>query len=332
MTKLLVFVYCVIILCSLLAVPLLEPTSPTFQGEPQTTLQSNSQPTPQPTPNPTPQIISQSPKSTPTSTPQSTPQTTSQPSPTYTQQPTNRTLKQAIANATNYLAQTKEPYVLLMLNVLYRRFGITEFKDSLQTYDEQLATNPKNAPILRVFRRMADYINPVLQTTDFYAVNDPLDRLTVPALYSDRSTMPDTYLSMLTDTNDRGGYLSTHALLATIWLQDNHCNLSMPDNFVESLYHANAALIGNDLVVTDLELEAAAFLYLAGQSRLVDYAFVQRVVATQNYDGGWSFSSDTADSSYEHTSALGLMLLLHVEFPAFSYPPMLSPAPDYNGV
>jgi hypothetical protein len=218
-----------------------------------------------------------------------------------------------------------------MLNVLYRRFGITEFKDSSQTYDEQLAVNPENAPMLRVFRRIADYTNPVLPT-DFYAVTDDFDRLTVPALYSDRSTLPDNYLSMLTNAEDSGGYLSTHALLATIWLQDNHCNLSMPDNFTESLYHANAALIGNGSVVTDLEPEAAAFLYLAGQGTLVDDAFVQRVIATQNYDGGWSPSSDTADSSYWHTSVLGLMLLLHVEFPASSYPPMLAPAPDYNGV
>jgi hypothetical protein len=97
MKKPLVVVYCVIILCSLLAVPLLKPVSPTSQVEPQTIPQSTSQPTP--------------PQSTPTSTPQSTPQTNPQPPPTGAQQPTNRTLKQAVGNATNYLAHTQEPYL-----------------------------------------------------------------------------------------------------------------------------------------------------------------------------------------------------------------------------
>jgi hypothetical protein len=259
--------------------------------------------------------------------PQSTPQNTPQPPPADAQQRTNRTLEQAVGNATNYLAQTQDPYALLMLNVLHRRFGITEFKDSLQTYDEQLLSNPENA-LLRVFRRMADYSNSMVQPTDFKAVTSDIDRLTVPALYSDRLPLPDNYLSMLTDAENSGDYLLTHALLATIWLQDNHCSLQMPLNFEESLYQANAALIGNGSIVTDLEGEAAAFLYLAGQGTLVNDAFVQRVVATQNYDGGWSPSSNTTDSSNWHTSVLALTLLLHIEFPASSYPPMLPPATE----
>jgi hypothetical protein len=79
-------------------------------------------------------------------------------------------------------------------------------------------------------------------------------------------------------------------------------------------------------VVNDLELEAAAFLYEAGQGALVDHAFVERVIATQNYDGGWLGSSDKQGDSDWHTTVLALLLLLHVEFPANSYPPMLAPA------
>jgi hypothetical protein len=79
-------------------------------------------------------------------------------------------------------------------------------------------------------------------------------------------------------------------------------------------------------VVTDLEIEAAALLYLAGQGTLVSDAFVQHVIAAQNYDGGWSHSNDVPVGSYWHSSALALILLLHVEFPASSYPPMLANA------
>ncbi len=314
MKKSLVVVCCVIVLCSLLAIPLLlRPPSTTSPGEPQTTPQSTTQPTP-------------------TSTPQSTPQNTPHPTSTGTQPPTNNTTQQAVEKATNYVAQTDDPYVLLMLNVLYRRFGITEFKDSLQRFDQLLAANPENAPILRVFRRIADYNNSVLQPGDSGAVTADVDVITVPALYSDRSSLPANYPSMLINAENSGSYMLTHALLATIWLQDNHYSAPMPDDFTESLYHANAALAGNGLVVTDLELEAAAFLYLAGQGTLVSDAFVQRVIATQNDDGGWSPSSDTHSISSWHASVLGLMILLHVEFPAASYPPMLAPASGYNGV
>jgi hypothetical protein len=240
-------------------------------------------------------------------------------------------LEEAVGNATNYLAQTQDPYTLLNLNVIYRRFGITEFANSLNRYDQLLAKNTENVPLLRIFRRIADYDN-TPQTDDFYSVTDEINQITVPALYSDRSILPYYYMSELNDAANSGGCLLTHALLATIWLQENHCELPIPSDFTESLYHYNAGLIGNDSVVNDLVLEAAALLYLAGQGALVSDAFVQRVIANQNHDGGWSASSDTPVSSYPHTSVLGLMPLLHIEFPAASYPPMLAPATSYDSV
>jgi hypothetical protein len=239
------------------------------------------------------------------------------------QRPANRTLQEAVGNATNYFAQTQEPYALLNLNVLYRRFGVAEFASSLQRYDQLLLANPNTAAMLRLFHRIADYNNPL---PDFGAVTADVDQITVPALYSDRRPLPDDYLLKLKDAANSGDYLLTHALLATIWLQENHCELPVPDDFKQSIYNATAALIGDDSVVTDLEIEAAALLYIAGQGTLVSDSFVQRVIAAQNYDGGWSHSSDVPVGSYWHSSVLALMLLLHVEFPAASYPPMLASA------
>jgi hypothetical protein len=122
--------------------------------------------------------------------------------------------------------------------------------------------------------------------------------------------------------------LLTHALLATIWLQDNNCEVSLPDNFTEYLYQSNAALAGNGVVITDIQLEAAAFLYEAGQGNLVNPAFVQNVIAAQLTDGGWSVTQDTPGNMDWHPSVLALMILLHVEYPAASYPPMLASAPS----
>jgi hypothetical protein len=207
-------------------------------------------------------------------------------------------LQQAVKNAITYLKQTQNPIGLLMLNVIYRQFGITEFTDSLQRYDQLLAANPD--PMSRIFRRIADYNNSAVQPDDFNSVTDQLDRITVPALYSDRRTLPDDYLSQLIEamdsgilyaqqsTKNSGCYLLTHALLATIWLQNNNCNLQLPEDFTSTLYQANAALIGDGSQVNDIQLEAAAFLYEAGQGNLVNPTFVQNVIAAQFTDGGWS--------------------------------------------
>jgi hypothetical protein len=201
---------------------------------------------------------------------------------------------------------------------------IAEFADALQRYDQVLVEGWREAALLRLFRRIADYDNP-LQPGDLKAVYIDIDRLTVPALYCDRLGLSPNYTATLDEAVKSGRYLLTHSLLACIWIQENGCEVPMSDGFIEDVYNANAALIGDDPVVDDLELEAAAFLYLAGQGALVDHAFVERVIAVQNYDGGWLPSSDTPGESHWHATLLGLLLLLHVEYASDSYPPMLAP-------
>lgn len=242
--------------------------------------------------------------------------------------PAHRSLERAVANAVDFFEESREPiepYGLLMLDVIYRRFGIAEFADALQLYDQELAENPEQAPLLRVFRRIADPDNQ-LQDRDLAVVSEDTDRITVPALYCDRVGLPNDYDALVERAVGLGGYMLPHVLLACIWIQENGCEVPMPDGFVENLYLANAALIGDDPVVDDLELEVAAFLYLAGQGGLVNNAFVERVIAVQNDDGGWLGSSDFPGDSYWHASVLGLLLLLHVAYPADSYPPVLAPA------
>ena len=311
MKKSLIVLCVVIVICSLLAVSLLLklPSAPS-DGEPQTSAQP---------------------------TPQTTAQTTPQPTSISTVQPTDPALQQAVKNAITYLKQTQDAMGFLMLNVIYRQFGIAEFNDSLQRYDQVLASNPE--PINRIFRRIADYNTSAVQPDDFNSVTDQLDRITVPALYSDRMALPDDYLSQLTDAMESGffyaehsvnsgKYLLTHALLATIWMQNNHCSLQLPEDFTSTLYQWNAALIGDGSQVDDIELEAAAFLYQAGQGNLVNPDFVQNVIAAQFTDGGWSATQDTPGNTNWHPSVLALMLLLYVEYPAASYPPMIAPAPS----
>ena len=64
-------------------------------------------------------------------------------------------MQNAITRAVNYLDGLNEQYLFLMLDSVHRRFGIEEFADSLERYDQVIDANPQQASILRVFRRIA---------------------------------------------------------------------------------------------------------------------------------------------------------------------------------
>ena len=252
-----------------------------------------------------------------------------EPAPIPTPAPTPSALQPAIANAIDFFEKSGEPndpYALLLLDVVRRRFGIAAFADALQRYDQIMAVLPDQAPLMRLFRRIADHDNP-LQAWDLQEVTEDIDLVTIFALYCDQLGVSDVeFQLMFEQATSIGDYMLTHTLLACIWIQENGCEVPMPEGFIENIYQANAMLINDDSVVDDLELEAATFLYFAGQGALVDPLFIDRVIAAQNDDGGWSLSSNTPGDSDWHASVLGLLLLLHVECPSDSYPPMLAPS------
>jgi len=231
--------------------------------------------------------------------------------------PTNYSIP--VANAIKFFGQSKEAEAMLWLDVMHRRFGIAEFANSLQRFDQLVYLHPDWSSV-RLFRRIADYSNPI-HAEDLKRLKYALDRITLPALYCDRLALPSDYLMVLEEGVRQGGYHLTHVLLAWIWIQENGCEPELPDGFTEDLYLANAALINTDPTVTDLELEAAAFLCLAGQSELIDDSFLELVIASQDLDGGWG------SGNRWHTTILSLLYLLHVEFPSDVYPPVLAPKP-----
>jgi len=123
----------------------------------------------------------------------------------------------------------------------------------------------------------------------------------------------------------RGDYLLTHALLASIWWQDNGCQVPLPEGFIEAMYQRERQADRRRPDDRRPRAEAAAFLYLAGQGELVEESFVERVISQQGDDGGWLTVSNVPGESDWHTTVVGLLLLLHVGCPADSYRPMLAP-------
>jgi hypothetical protein len=202
---------------------------------------------------------------------------------------------------------------------MHRRFGVPQFADALKRYDEVLAERPKEAPLLRVLRRIADANNP-LRPDDWDHVLISGDRVLVSALYCDRLGLPPSFAETLVKAVRAGGYPLTHALLAWVWIQDNRCKLAVPDGFADEMYRAVAAILEDrPTIVNDLKLEAAAFLCLARQGKRVSPDFVRHVVAIQKADGGWGKMDDVdpakPDESSWHSTILALLLLLHVSFP-----------------
>lgn len=226
---------------------------------------------------------------------------------------TEQNLHSAVASAIRFFAGSREPFALLWLALLHRRFGVEQFADALQRFDEVLAEQPKQLPLLRVFRRIAAHDN-ALRAEDLDAVTHPSDRIVVTALYCDRLQLPASFPEVLAKAAKAGGYYLTHALLALIWIREHGREAAVRDELVQSVYAANAALIdGDPTTVTDVKLEAAAFLQLAGQGARVADAFVASVLANQNRDGGWGLARDRPERSDWHATVLGLVLLLHVE-------------------
>ena len=233
---------------------------------------------------------------------------------------TEAQVRTAIANGIRFVNRTREPYGLWFMGMMYIRFKIPEFADALKRYDEEIAARPKEAPVLRVLRRLLDANNPV-DLDDWEQLKIHTDRVLAAALYCDRLRLPDRYAEVLENGVKAGGYHATHVLLAWIWLNDNRCKLVMRDGFVEDMHRAVAAILEDrPNIVNDLKLEAAAFLCMARQGKRVDPRFVRLVVSIQRVDGGWGIP-DTPnpadpDGSSWHTTTLALLLLLHVEFPS----------------
>ena len=137
---------------------------------------------------------------------------------------TEAQVRTAVANGIKFVNRTREPYGLWFMGMMYSAFAVPEFADALKRYDEEIAVRPKEAPVLRVLRRLLDANNP-LQPDDWDHVLIHTDRVLATALYCDRLGFPASYAEVLEKGVKAGGYHATHVLLAWIWLQDNRCKL-----------------------------------------------------------------------------------------------------------
>jgi hypothetical protein len=203
-------------------------------------------------------------------------------------------------------------YDYLLGDVSARRFGLEVLAHLWPAYEQLALDDPWGVGLL-VFARVGDPEASV--TADELAMLDPpIDSLSGPALHCMDHPLPEGYAELLEESLGFGGYVTTHVLLALLWMRDVGCEIPTNEDFYEAALAANAALIDDDHAsTTDLEIEAATFLTYLGEGHRVPEGFVEGVIANQLPEGGFTDEPDSGPNG--HTSGLGLWYLHEVLFP-----------------
>lgn len=144
------------------------------------------------------------------------------------------------------------------------------------------------------------------------------DAVTFAGVYCHQFPLDDGFIQALTALAPQGGYATTHVLLALLWAIDNNC--VMPESYDSQLLsdvvadvYAIAHDSGSD-TMTDLRIEAMAFLAAVGRHDLIQATWVDQVLDAQLASGGWKGRAEHEAASH-HTTGLALWLLLQLAEP-----------------
>lgn len=207
----------------------------------------------------------------------------------------------AIARAVDFLAAEDGADWSIELGRSFgaRRWGIARFDGAVARYDQLEPTDQT-----RVWRRMIEPDTRV--TVDNLAGLHEEDYMTGRALHCDRIALPADYGAELKRARSRGGYWHTHAAMAIGILREIGCPLPITSHEATRTIEGLARVRDQERFLTDLALEAEAFLYWLGRRDLTDPRFVDRLRAAQHDDGSWG---DPADDTRWHGTVLALFIL-----------------------
>jgi hypothetical protein len=132
------------------------------------------------------------------------------------------------------------------------------------------------------------------------------------ALHCDDHGFPPGYADRLRSEVDSGGYLATHVLLVVGWAAELGCDLPDGDQILADAVDRVADELGDTDEVTDLSAQQIAFLDYAGALDRVDPAWHDRLVESQQGDGGWP-EDPTSGFGRWHTAGTAWWSLLALE-------------------
>jgi hypothetical protein len=171
----------------------------------------------------------------------------------------------------------------------------------------------EEASQLRAWRRSFDPLYQI-SDADFSALSG-FDAVTFSSVYCHQFPLVDGRIQAIGNLASLGNYDTTHALLALVWAIDNDCEIPpaydpqlLADTVVDVYQIAEN---GGSAVLTDLRIEAMAFLAAAGRHDLIQSSWVDEVLDAQLPGGGWKALPSNAGAS-DHTTGLALWLLLQL--------------------
>jgi hypothetical protein len=137
------------------------------------------------------------------------------------------------------------------------------------------------------------------------------ERPILKSLYADRLGLSEDFLAELETIDDKGGYGTTHILLACVILKTFS---TIPHEAINPVLESTIAPIlraQRRTRVDDVYVERTAFLQEFGYQHHIQPAWILRIMLAQLEDGGWfEWRSLFRTPSHQHPSSLALAALI----------------------
>lgn len=228
------------------------------------------------------------------------------------------TREQAIPKAQEYLGHdlnNMDPTLRLMLDFLYRKFGINNTFSGKVSPINTSNTDPIVQAELKAIARIAytdSLVNDLGPNPTYVAIGANCDHI----------PMPTNISGLLQQEIDKGSYELTHAFLSMQLMKELDCPVNNIEALRQQAITGMVTMAGDDKTENDLRFESMAFLMYGGKLDSIDPKWIDKIYDTQHQDGGWSLDLKDPRSD-PHTSVLALWALLEYTHPAVPYEPIV---------
>ncbi|RIK09243.1 MAG: hypothetical protein DCC49_07030 [Acidobacteria bacterium] len=220
-----------------------------------------------------------------------------------------------ISRATRYLASSNpddDPSVSLILDYLRRRYSISGLGGQI-SHGADLSRDPTNQLFLygRIFdpaARLEQFATPANAGIDSAKMSS-VAYFPLLALHCDRWPLPSGFDSSLRAEVAKGGYFTTHAVVARQWGMEQGCYESSSE--LTEVLRAGLVENAERHVNGDIFAESLAMLYYGGFGESVRPEWIETLKRTQRADG--SFPFDNTELLPRHSTSLALWALCGAE-------------------
>lgn len=233
-----------------------------------------------------------------------------------------------------------DPILAIILDSVRRRFELAAVppqtahvdaaQDAARKAGTVMRTGDGLADMLAVFRRLMDP-SATASAADIEALRMPIDQVTAMAIHCQTLPLPADFLRTLDEMVELGGYVMTHAVLASQWALENGC---LPAAALDARRQGQVDALLRQIeqeegLLTDRRVEALATLFYIGQGRHARQEWLDLVLERQLPDGQWPAYADQPNTPNPHTTLMALWLLLEARSEGHPSPiPIVAQPPD----